>query len=405
MTMVAGTGEAGTGEMGQHGSRKGKKRKALLIASIIIATGLAVLFFYRGYTRAHLSTDDAFVEGAVHMVSARVPGSIAEVLISDNHAVKAGQVLVKLDPEPLEKALAEAQASYRAEEGRLAEFKASADAQDKRVSAARAGLKRTKAAKQELEAAVMARAAEVKAKQAAMDQAQLDLSRAATLSEQEVIPVSRHDRAKTSFQMASSALVAAQGMEKQAQAALDSHDSSVAQARAQVKAEEAALERAKASITTQAGQIERRQAQVESAQLRLSYATVTAPSDGLITRMSAEVGNAVQSGQPILSLVNLQDAYVVANYKEIRLRYIKPGQKVTLELDAYPGKEFEGTVDSIMAGTGSAFTLFPPENASGNYVKVVQRVPVKITFDNLDEARQFLRVGMSVVPTIHTKGQ
>ena len=129
--------EAGSGETGQHSSRNGKKRKALLIASIVIATGLAVLFFYRGYTRAHLSTDDAFVEGAVHMVSARVPGSIAEVLISDNQAVKAGQVLVKLDPEPFEKALAEAEASYRAEKGRLNEFKANLDAQGKSVSAAR----------------------------------------------------------------------------------------------------------------------------------------------------------------------------------------------------------------------------------------------------------------------------
>lgn len=397
------TMEAGSGETGQHSSRKGKKRKALLIASIVIVTGLAVLFFYRGYTRAHLSTDDAFIEGAVHMVSARVPGSIDKVLISDNQAVKAGQVLLKLDPEPFEKTLAEAEASYRAEEGRLAEFKANADAQGKRVAAAKAGLNRTKAAKQELEAAVRARAAEVEAKKAAMEQAQLDLSRASILSEQEVIPVSRHDRAKTSFQMASSALTAAQEMEKQAQAVLDSHDSSVAQSRAQVRAEEAALERAKASIKTQAGQIERRQAQVDSARLRLSYATITAPSNGLITRMSAEVGNAVLAGQPVLSLVNLEDAYVMANYKEIRVRYIKPGQKATLEIDAYPGKKFDGTVDSIMAGTGSAFTLFPPENASGNYVKVVQRVPVKITFDDLDEVRSLLRVGMSVVPTIHTK--
>jgi membrane fusion protein (multidrug efflux system) len=243
----------------------------------------------------------------------------------------------------------------------------------------------------------------VKAKQAAMDQAQLDLSRAEKLSEQEVIPVSRHDRAKTSLEMASSALSAAQEQENQARVALGSHDSTIAQARAQVKAEEAALERIRASLTTQAGQIERRKAQVDMARLRLSYTIVTAPSDGLITRMSAEVGNAFQAGQPILSLVNIQDAYVVANYKEIRIRYIKPGQKVTLEIDAYPGKKFEGTVDSIMAGTGSAFTLFPPENASGNYVKVVQRVPVKITFDNLDEVRPLLRVGMSVVPTIHTK--
>jgi membrane fusion protein (multidrug efflux system) len=399
------TVEAGTAETAQPINKKGKKRKALVIASVIIITALACLFFYRSYTRAHLSTDDAFVEGAVPMISARVAGNIAEVMIGDNQAVKAGQVLVKIDPEPFQQSLAEAEASYRAEQGRLTEFQAQVTSQERRVSAAKAGLKRTRAAAKELEAAIRAMAAQVKAKQAAMDQAQLDLSRAEKLSEQEVIPVSRHDRAKTSFEMAASALVAAQEQENQARIALGSHDSTIAQARAQMKAEEAALERTRASLTTQASQIERRQAQVDSARLRLSYTTITSPTDGLITRMSAEVGNAVQAGQPILSLVNLDDAYVVANYKEIRVRYIQPGQKVTLEIDAYPGKKYEGTVDSIMAGTGSAFTLFPPENASGNYVKVVQRIPVKITFDDLDEVRPLLRVGMSVVPTIHTKGQ
>jgi membrane fusion protein (multidrug efflux system) len=390
-------------ENGPIGNRSRKKRKAFAIAGTIIVTALAGFLLYRSYARAHLTTDDAFVKGAVHMVSARVAGNVAEVLISDNQSVKSGQTLVRLDPEPFQKALAEVEASHRTELGRLTEFEAQAAAQEKRVAAAKASLTRTKAAVEELKAAVLARAAEVEARQAALDQAQLDLTRAEKLSEQEVIPKSRYDRAKTSFAMAASTLTAARELKKQAQVALDSHKSTVAQARAQMKVEEAALERARASLTTQAGQIERRQAQAELARLRLSYTTVTAPSDGFITRMSAEVGNAAQAGQPILSLVNLEGAYVVANYKEIHIEHIQPGQKATLKIDAYPGRKFEGTVDSIMAGTGSAFTLFPPENASGNYVKVVQRVPVKITFDDLDKVRPLLRVGMSVVPTIHTK--
>lgn len=394
-----------TEENGPQDIRNRKKRKAFIIAGTIISIALVGVFFFRSYTRAHLATDDAFVEGAVHMVSARVAGNIAEVLISDNQSVQSGQTLVILDPELFQKALAEVEASHRTELGRLTEFEAQAVAQEKRVLAARASLARTKGAVEELKAAVLARTAEIEARQAALDQAQLDLTRAEKLSEQEVIPKSRYDRAKTSFAMAASALTAARELRNQAQVALDSHKSTVAQSRAQMKAEEAALERARASLITQAGQIERRKAQVELAHLRLTYTTVTAPADGFITRMSAEVGNAVQAGQPILSLVNLEGAYVVANYKEIRIEHIKPGQKATLKIDAYPGRKFEGTVDSIMAGTGSAFTLFPPENASGNYVKVVQRVPVKITFDDLDKVRSLLRVGMSVVPTIHTKGQ
>jgi membrane fusion protein (multidrug efflux system) len=132
----------------------------------------------------------------------------------------------------------------------------------------------------------------------------------------------------------------------------------------------------------------------------LSYTGITAPADGFVTRLSAEVGNTLQVGQPLMSLVNLAEAYVVANYKETRIGRFETGQKVKIKIDSYPGKIFKGTLNSIMAGTGSAFTLFPPENASGNYVKVVQRVPVKITFDDLDDVRPLLRIGMSVVPTI-----
>lgn len=382
---------------------KGKKKKAFIIVGTIVVVGLIVLFFYRGYSKTHVKTDDAFVEGSIHMIGPRVAGTIVQVLVNDNQHVTQGTLLARLDPEPFQKAVDEATASMESENGRLNEANARILAQEKRVAAMRAALARTKASEKELIAAVSARQAQVQAKSAGLDQSRLDLSRAEKLSEQEVIPRSRYDRAKTAFEVANAALIAAQEQRNQAQVALEAHKSTVAQARAQVMAEEAALNRVQANLETQAGQIARRQAQVDSAMLRLSYADITAPADGFVTRLSGEVGNTVQAGQPLMSLVNLEKAYVVANYKETRIGRFKPGQKVTMKLDSHPGKKFEGTLDSIMAGTGAAFTLFPPENASGNYVKVVQRVPVKITFDDLEEVRPLLRIGMSVVPTIHVK--
>ena len=388
-------------EAREHQSGRNRmKVKRFVILGIVVAIGLTVLFLYRGYARTHVSTDDAFVEGSVHMIAPRVAGTVSQILVSDNQRVESGQLLVKLDPEPLQNAVDEAAASVQSEEGRLTEIRARITAQEKRVSAMKSSLDSTKAAEKGLIAAVSARKAEVLAKSASLKQSQLDLSRAEKLSDQEVIPKSRHDRAKTALEVASAALTVAEELMNQAQVALDAHKSTVAQVRAQVKAEQAALEGIRASLTTQEGQIARRKALEESARLRLSYTEITSPANGFVTRLSAEKGNTVQAGQPFMSLVNLTEAYVVANYKETRIESFQPGQKVTIKLDSFPGREFAGTLDSIMAGTGAAFTLFPPENASGNYVKVVQRVPVKITFDNLDEVRPLLRIGMSVEPTI-----
>ena len=384
----------------QQEARNTKKIRAFIVVGLIVAVGLTLLFIYRGYAKTHVKTDDAFVEGSIHMIGPRVAGTVAEILVSDNQRVKNGQLLARLDPEPLQKAVDEARASMDSEGGRLTEAEALILAQEKRVIAMKASLARTRASEKELIAAVSARQAEVQAKSAGLDQSRLDLSRAEKLSEQEVIPKSRYDRARTAFEVASAVLTATEERKNQAQVALEAHKSTVAQVRAQVKAEEAALTRIQASLDTQAGQIGRRTAQLESARLRLSYTDIIAPADGFVTRLSAEVGNTVQAGQPLMSLVNMKDAYIVANYKETRIGRFETGQKVSIKIDSYPGKKFEGTLDSIMAGTGAAFTLFPPENASGNYVKVVQRVPVKITFDDLDEVRPLLRIGMSVVPTI-----
>jgi len=381
-------------------ARNSKKIRAFIIAGLIVVVGLFFLTLYRGYAKKHVTTDDAFVEGSIHMVGARVSGTVAEILVRDNQWVQAGDLLARLDPEPFHKAVEEAEAFMVSEEGRSTEVKALVTAQERRVAAMKASLSRTRAAEKELIAAVSVREAEVRAKRAALEQSRLDLSRAEKLSNQEVIPKSRYDQARTAYEVASAVLLAAEELRNQAEVALDAHKSTVAQIRAQVKAEEAGLEMTMASQNTQMGQVARRKALAESAILHLSYTDIRAPADGFVTRLSAEVGNTVQAGQPLMSLVNLQDAYVVANYKETRIGRFQPGQKVTIRIDSYPGEKFKGTLDSIMAGTGAAFTLFPPENASGNYVKVVQRVPVKIIFDNIDEVRPLLRVGMSVVPTV-----
>lgn len=377
-----------------------KKKKALMILSLVVALGLISLFLFRRYAATHLKTDDAFVEASVHLVAARVPGTVARVMVGDNQEISAGEVMVKLDPEPLEMALAEAEASLRMEQGRLVEAGARVGAQERKVGAARAGLAGSQVNEEQLSAGLAARRAQVQAMSAALDQARLDLERAENLTEQEVIPRSRLDKARTGFEVAQAQLAAAEEQARQAEAAIKANRAAVARARAVLKAEQAVLEQVRTGVNTQKEQVARRQAQAGSARLRLSYAEVKAPADGVVTRKSVEVGNTVQAGQPLMSLVSLAEPFIVANYKETRIEDIAPGQEVRIKLDAYPDRRFDGKVDSIMLGTGSAFTLFPPENASGNYVKVVQRVPVKIVFTNPGEVRHLLKVGMSAVPTI-----
>jgi membrane fusion protein (multidrug efflux system) len=158
-----------------------------------------------------------------------------------------------------------------------------------------------------------------------------------------------------------------------------------------------------ASLKAQKDQAGRREAQLELAKLNLSYTNIISPGDGYVTRKSAEIGNQVAVGQPLMAIVPLSDTYVVANYKETEVKRIKPGQRVKIQVDAYPGKEFWGKVDSIMAGTGAVFSLFPPENATGNYVKVVQRIPVKIVLEKSADPDHVLRVGMSIVPTVYAQ--
>lgn len=359
---------------GSNGNSR-KKHIGFAVFSVIIAIGLTAGYFYWGYTRTHVATDDAFIEGSVHAIAPRISGFINSIEVSDDQPVKAGDLLVTIDPDIYRQRVADAEASAGAEADRASELGAA-------VSARRAAIAASKAA-------LEARMADRKAKAAQKAQAELDLKRATALFDKKVIAAERLEKARTQLDTAMAALEASDGL--------------IEQARASVRSDEAMLKQTELSIASQRQMILKRQAQAGLERLQLSYTRITAPADGYVTRKNVELGNLVQPGQPMMSVVSMKDAYIVANYKETSLHLLKAGMKAEVRIDAYPGKVFKAHVESIMSGTGSAFTLFPPENASGNYVKVVQRIPVKIVFDNLQDAMPYLRIGMSVVPTVLTK--
>ncbi|MDR3578604.1 MAG: HlyD family secretion protein [Oryzomonas sp.] len=327
----------------------GRRRKALIVFLIIFIAGGWFGFKWLIRSKTHIDTDNAFIEARIVPISAKVPGTVTRVLVEDNQLVKKGNLLVELDDRDYRVKVAQTEAGVG-----MAENETGGEYQ--KVEGARAALQSTRAT---------------------YDQAMLDLSRGEALYGREVIPKEQLDRLKTAKRVADSNM-------KEATEALK---------RAQAEAGLSVRDGNKARIL-------QRRAQVDEARLQLSYTKVFAPRDGYITRKSIEPGTNIQAGQSLMALVPLQDAWITANYKESQLTYIRPGQKVEFTVDAYPGRTFKGSVDSIMAGTGAAFSLLPPENATGNYVKVVQRIPVKIAIDNTSDPEHLLRDGMSVIPTV-----
>jgi len=322
----------------------GRRRK--ILAALFAVLVLGALGYYL-YARSRVSTDDAQVDGHIYTISPRVPGYVVEVLVRDNELVEKDQPLVRLDPVEYEVALADAVSGLST----LQEDSASAG-QD------------------------------VQSAQSELSLAQLDLDRNRELLKSHAVAQSSFDTAKTKADTARAKLLAAQSR----LAAIGNGGP------ASVKSSKIAAQREK----------------VKQASLNLEYTTILSPARGFVTRKAVEKGYMLAKGQPIMSIVPLDpgEIWVTANFKETQLTNVRPGQKVDIEVDAYPGADLHGRVDSIMAGSGATFSLFPPENAAGNYVKVVQRVPVKIVFDtNSTDAKSMppLRVGMSVYPTIHTR--
>jgi len=336
---------------------KTKTRIALLAVALLVSAAAAVYYFR--FVAPFESTDNAFIEGYVIPMASQVPGRVAELLVKDNQAVKQGDVILKIDPRDYEASLAQARADLAAARSRVEQAKAQVKASEAKVAQA--------------QATVLAADAE---NQRAAD----DLKRYESVESRAV--------SKSAFDLAQS----------QARAA----GANLEAARSQAKATEAEVSLSAAGVVTASAAVQQAEARLQQAELNLSYTQVTAPKDGRITRRVLEQGAYIQPGQALMAIVPRQ-YWVIANFKEIQLTHMRVGQPVEVSVDAYPDRKFKGHVESIQSGAGARFSLFPPENATGNYIKVVQRVPVKILLDDLPGDDLALGPGMSVSPTVRVK--
>ncbi len=420
----------------REGGDPARRRVALPVAAgILILAGLAYGAYLWHYAQHHVSTDDAYVTGHLSPVSARVSGTVKEIRVTDNQDVKPGDVLLRLDPRDYEVALAQARAAIEAAKADLANSLVNVPLTDETTRSlaqqAEASLAASREASQvathDLEdrqgllkakrAAEAAARAAVRMAEADLEKARLDRERMKDLVDARMVAQQDFDHADAAFKSSQAALEAARQKSGQAseevlqtEAAVRSQTATVAQTRRRIEEAAAAL----ANAQSQRQQVKVREAQVESArgrvaqaaanvrqaELNLEYTSITAPVVGRVSKKTVEVGQVVQPGQPLLSLVDLEDIWIVANFKETELTHVRPGQHVTVKIDTYPGVAFKARVDSIQAGSGAVFSLLPPENATGNFVKVVQRIPVKLVLDRGENARHLLVPGMSVVPTI-----
>jgi len=435
-----------------RGRKMPRRRLLAMAAAGLVVAGLAVGIPYYLHAISHESTDDAFIDGHIISISPRVAGHVAKVYVTDNQSVATGDLLVELDPRDFQARLDAARAALNAadaarqsrdidvrltaitsaaglDEAKQAVAAAEAMVQNARAlaAAARGQYGEAQAQVAFAKAALAQAQAETLSDAAKHQQAALDLKRYQEMARSNTVSPQQLDHAVTDERMAAADLNAArskvatqQSLLKRAEAALKASEDNVHQAEAQTAARQAQLEQANARLTSaqsapvQVAQsssraegskadAEKARAEVEQATLNLSYTRIYAPAAGHVTKKNVEPGIFVQVGQSLMAIVP-PDVWITANFKETQLTHIRPGQPVTVSVDTYPGETFHGRVDSIQRGTGSRFSLLPPENATGNFVKVVQRIPVKIVFDRPEELAKFLLVpGMSVVPEVNVK--
>ncbi len=415
------------------------RRVVILLAVVAV---VAVIIFggtmwYRYLTQ--VSTDDAYVEGTISPVSAKVGGHVTELFVRDNQAVKKGDVLLRVDArdyearrDQLRAAVAVAEAGVRAARS---EVPLARDVTRAQVDEGRAalestivGVKSSESAVEEARARLEARRAATAAMRADVNAAQSnerrtarELDRMRSLVKNDFVSRRELDEAQAAHETAAAVLDATQrrlaqteGDIQQAEAELASRVLGIEQSRQKVAESRGALARAQgqghqvavkdAEVVRAEARLKEAQADLAVAELALEHTVVRAPLDGVVSKRAVEVGQIVQLGQPLLAIVPLHDVWVVANFKETQLTRVRPGMTATVTIDSFPDKTFTGTVHSLSAGTGSRFSLLPPENATGNWVKVVQRVPVKILLEEKEAGNpQPLRAGMSAVVTIKVK--
>jgi membrane fusion protein, multidrug efflux system len=392
-------------------------------AGLIILAVLGVAIWY-WITAGRESTDDAQVDAHVTQIAARIGGTVLRVPVADNQQVNAGDVLVEIDPRDYQVALEKARAELADAEANAVAAQSNvpitSTATSSNVATAHSGVEQAQGgvfgAERELDAA----RARLTTAQARMREAEANAVKAARDAERlkgllakDEVSQQQFDSAVGAAEAQKAAADSARSQIAEAEAGIRVAESKVVQARAGEQQAHAELQTAqtgpqqvtatKARAAAAVAHAQQARAALAQAELNLEYATVKAPAKGIVSRKSVEVGQIVQPGQPLMAIIPLDTIWVTANFKETQLENLRPGQKAVITVDAYGGRKFTGHVESIAAATGARFSLLPPENATGNYVKVVQRVPVKIVLDGGQDAEYLLRPGMSVVPTVYTK--
>jgi membrane fusion protein (multidrug efflux system) len=393
-----------------------------IAGAVLLVAAAAGLWFW--LTRGRETTDDAQVDARVTQIAAKVAGTVLSVAFTDNQPVEAGAVLVEIDPRDyqvaVEKARAEladaegvaataqsnvpitsttAAGNVTTAEGSVEQAQGAADAAQKEIEAARAHLASAQARQREADANATKAGRDVERLRGLLakdevSQQQFDAAAAAAEAQRAAADSARSQvtEAEAGIRVAESRFVQARAGQQQARSALSTTQTvpeQIAAMKARAASAQARVQQAKASLA--------------QAELNVQYTVIKAPATGVASRKSVNKGQVVQQGQPLLAVVEVNDVWITANFKETQLTYMRPGQRAEIDVDAYGDKTLKGHVDSIAPATGARFSLLPPENATGNYVKVVQRVPVKILLDPGQDPDRLLRPGMSVVPRVYTR--
>jgi membrane fusion protein (multidrug efflux system) len=381
--------------------------KAAVVGGILLAVAVTVAWWI--HASAWESTDDAQIDAHIYAISSRISGHVVKVNVDDNYIVKAGDVLVEIDP-------ADYEVTKQRYEAELADAKANAESArtglpitsattSSQVESAKADVENNQAglqaAQQQYEAA-SARLREAEANNARM---QADLARYRQLVQKDEVSRQQYDQALAAAKGGAASVDGAQAAVSGAQQQITQARGKITQAQASLRTANTApqqVQNSRARLAAAEAQVQKSQANLDQAKLNLQYVKIVAPVDGVVGRRSVETGQNVQPGQQLMSLVALNDIWVTANFKETQLRKMRVGQEARIYVDALD-REYKGHVDSIGGASGARFSLLPPENATGNYVKVVQRIPVKIVFENNENADHALRAGMSVVANVKVK--
>jgi len=383
--------------------RSPRAKWGLIFAALVLVVGG---FFLWRYFSSYESTDDAQIDGHINSVSGRVSGHVAKLNVEDNQYVEKGTVLVEIDPVDYEVAVERARADYA---DALAQSSAAGInvpvtdvSTSSQVASAQASVANTMsgvaAARQQFDAA-RAQVAEAEANNA---KAQSDLVRYKQLVDKQEISLQQYDQAVAAAKSGAARVAAARAAADAAAAQIEQAQSKMAQAEADLRTAQTAPQTMRATraraLSAQAS-ADRKKADLHQAELNLEYTKIVAPVTGIVTNRTVEVGQNVQVGAEMMKIIPLEDLWVTANFKETQLREMKPGQSASISVDAN-GRKYKAHVDSIAGASGARFSLLPPENATGNYVKVVQRIPVKIVFEPGETKAHDLRPGMSVVPKV-----